>query len=232
MHRDKVYARLVAKFQNKGFSAKTINAVADIVEVGVTEETQVDAAVDGAEPYLNVIQKEVDIRVEKEKLKLKQEAEEGDEGQEDSEQQGGGAGGNATKKSATGGDDAMPSWAKTMLSTIQTVVADVNGMKSGNVAKTRREQLEAKLNGAPEAVKTKALKDFDRMNFPTEEDFTTFLTETETDLKPIIQAAANNSLAGQHRPFSPTGTANPDQVKDDIKAWAEKDKKPAVAATA
>ncbi|ARK08869.1 hypothetical protein A6C57_00290 [Fibrella sp. ES10-3-2-2] len=218
MHRDKVYARLKAKFQNKGFSEKTINAVADIVEVGVTEETQVDAAVDGAEPYLNVIQKEVDVRVEKEKLKLKQEADEGKEGQEGSEQ-GGGTGGNAAQQNATGGDDAMPAWAKPLMTTLQAVVADVNGMKSGSVAKTRREQFEAKLKDVPEALKTKALKDFDRMKFDTDEDFTTFLTETETDFKPIIQENLNSGLGQQHRPLNAqpaTGKA----LDDAIDAWA------------
>lgn len=220
MHRDKVLARLLVKYQNKGFSAKTINAVADIVEVGVTEETQVDAAVDGAEPYLNVIQKEVDVRVEKEKLKLKQEAEEGNEGQEGSEQ-GGGAQGNAANQNANGGDDKVPAWAKPMMTAFQTLLTDVNGMKSGNVAKTRREQFEAKLKDVPETLKTKALKDFDRMKFDTDEEFTTFLTETETDFKPIIQENLNLGLGQQHRPLNAqpaTGKA----LDDAIDAWAGK----------
>lgn len=76
------------------------------------------------------------------------------------------------------------------------------------VATTRREQYAKTLEGTSEAFKTKALKDFDRMSFKDDEDFTSYLTDATEDAKIFIQEETDKGLGGE-RPvggvFQPAG---------------------------
>ncbi|RYF26563.1 MAG: hypothetical protein EOO42_01290 [Flavobacteriales bacterium] len=72
------------------------------------------------------------------------------------------------------------------------------------VATTRREQYAKTLEGTSEAFKTKALKDFDRMAFKDDEDFSSYLTDATEDAKLFIQDEANVGL-GNDRPAGGVG---------------------------
>lgn len=74
----------------------------------------------------------------------------------------------------------------------------LSGFEGQQVTKTRLQQLEGLFGEkTPESYKTKVLKDFNRMNFKTDEAFNEYLSETQTDLDAFNQELANNGL-GQH----------------------------------
>lgn len=74
--------------------------------------------------------------------------------------------------------------------------------KAGDVAKARLQAVTEKLNGCKdETLKAKALKDFGRMSFDSDEAFNEYLGETETDIATANQNVANASLGGAGKPF-------------------------------
>jgi hypothetical protein len=74
------------------------------------------------------------------------------------------------------------------------------------VEKTKDSRLQAltgKLNECrDENFKAKALKDFARMQFDTDEAFTEYLTDTENDIKTANQNVADSGLGAQSRPLT------------------------------
>ena len=106
---------------------------------------------------------------------------------------------------------------------IQTIVAEavkavvaplqqkIEAFESGNMAQTRRSQIEKELEGAPEIFKQKVLKDFDRMKFDNDEIFSAYLNETKVDAKALNQDLADQGLSAHGRPFR---TAKPDSGKE------------------
>jgi hypothetical protein len=80
---------------------------------------------------------------------------------------------------------------------------DLAGFRAGELQKTRLQSLNDKLNTCKDdTFKAKALKDFARMKFETDDEFTEYLTDTEKDIATANQNAANNALAAHERPFS------------------------------
>ncbi|MDR1592364.1 MAG: hypothetical protein LBS16_05720 [Prevotellaceae bacterium] len=82
----------------------------------------------------------------------------------------------------------------------------VAAFESGNVAKTRLQALNDKLKDCNDATfKAKALKDFARMTFETDEAFTEYLTDTETDVKTANQHFADSGLSNFEPPANGNG---------------------------
>ena len=65
----KILTALKTKFASKGFSAKTLEGLADELAKTVTEETDIETAITGVEPVLNLMQGEIDRRVSESKKK-------------------------------------------------------------------------------------------------------------------------------------------------------------------
>lgn len=86
--------------------------------------------------------------------------------------------------------------------------------------KSRRATLEAKLEKAPETFKNKILKDFSRMNFEDETQFSEYLTETENDLKEFEQEFSNSGLRVMGRPHRAAG-GEPETVSSAVKDFLE-----------
>jgi hypothetical protein len=74
------------------------------------------------------------------------------------------------------------------------------------VTNTRRERYAKALEGTSDAFKAKALKDFDRMNFKDDSDFSDYLADASEDAKGFIQDEANSGLGGD-RPTGGTGAS-------------------------
>lgn len=98
---------------------------------------------------------------------------------------------------------------------------EIQALKSGNVAQSRKTSFEQALKDVPQSLKNSYLKNFEKMNFETDEDFNAFLTETQTDLQQFTQELNNKGLGGFPRPEQPSAQVQK-QVSEDIKAWAEK----------
>jgi hypothetical protein len=92
---------------------------------------------------------------------------------------------------------------------IKPLQADIAGIKAGDVTKTRLQSLTEKLNVCKdETLKTKALKDFNRMTFETDDAFNEYLADTEKDIATANQNAANQSLGGNGKPLLPNVPAD------------------------
>ncbi|MDR1023800.1 MAG: hypothetical protein LBL94_11115 [Prevotellaceae bacterium] len=83
------------------------------------------------------------------------------------------------------------------------ILEQLNTFKAGEAAKTRLQSLSEKLKDCSDAnFKAKALKDFARMTFDTDEAFNEYLADTEADVKTANQNAADLGLGAQGRPFA------------------------------
>jgi len=77
----------------------------------------------------------------------------------------------------------------------------LSSFEGEKIKQSRLQQLEGKLKDVPDTFKAQKLKDFSRMNFDSEEAFTEYLTETETDITAFNQELANKGLAAQGKPI-------------------------------
>lgn len=75
--------------------------------------------------------------------------------------------------------------------------------------KLRKQLLEAKLQNAPEKLKTTFLKQFDRMSFKDEDDFDAYIKEVDKDLADINQDVADSGLKGFGKPKTGGGMSAP-----------------------
>src|SRR5699024_5201604 len=96
---------LKTKYSNLGFGAKALDGVASILEKSVTDESQIETAVGGVEPFLKVFQSDAD-RARTEYNALKGQYDELKAKAETSAAAGGGQG----KKNEPGDDE--PAWFK------------------------------------------------------------------------------------------------------------------------
>jgi hypothetical protein len=95
------------------------------------------------------------------------------------------------------------------------LLEQINTFKAGETAKTRLQALTDKLKDCSDAnFKAKALKDFARMTFDTDEAFTEYLTDTEADVKTANQNEADSGLGAQGRPWTPNTPAGGKEATD------------------
>lgn len=90
-------------------------------------------------------------------------------------------------------------------------------IEGGNTKKSRLQLLEGKLKDVPETYKAQKIKDFERMNFDTDEAFNEYLTETESGIAAFNQELANKGLSGQGKPVF--GKKEPDGVSAEVKQF-------------
>lgn len=99
----------------------------------------------------------------------------------------------------------------------------VTAFEKEGTEKTRLQALNDKLKECnDETFKAKALKDFARMQFDTDDAFTEYLTETETDVKTANQNAADSGLGNLSRPVVSNSNSSVKEATDaEIKAVME-----------
>lgn len=206
--KEKLLAALKAKYKSLGFSDKAINGVLGYLEKTVTEEDKIDEAVDGVEDLLKAFQAEVDSRVSKavETAKAKPagdpQKKEGDDPKQD----------NPANPPAD-----TPEWAKGLLTTVQTLTQEINTLKSGKTADTRKSQLEEALKDSSDAFKNTTLKAFGRMQFKDDEEFNAYLEEVKTDSADFVQTEANNGLSQSKPPVKSNGGNSKVATKEEAK---------------
>jgi hypothetical protein len=103
---------------------------------------------------------------------------------------------------------------------VQPLQEKLSLLESGKITDSRKQTLERKLKSAPQAFKKTVLGSFGKMKFENDEEFNSFLSETEQNLEAFTQEAANSGLGSFPRPGIPAGTASQEAVTADIKAWA------------
>lgn len=86
--KEKILTTLKTKYSNLGFSSKVLDGIASSIEKSVTDESQIETAISGVEPFLKVFQSEADrarteynaLKGQYDELKAKSEASSANEG--------------------------------------------------------------------------------------------------------------------------------------------------------
>ena len=97
-------------------------------------------------------------------------------------------------------DDEVPGWAKAILESNKKLSEEIGAFKTGETRKNRKQTLEKAIEGASEKVRAKILKDFDFMNFDSDESFDAYVESTKTDITDIAQEYADQGLGSTERP--------------------------------
>lgn len=206
--KEQILKALKIKFANLGFGDKAFEGVASYLAATVTEEDKIETAINGVEPLLKSFQGDADKRVNDAIAKEKREksTEKGDESKKDKQE----------NKSSD--DDPKDEVSKALLEQLKALSEKVSAMESGKTLESRKSVLEKKLEGLPEKVKTKFVKDFNRMSFQTDEDFNTYLTETEADIAEIKQDFSNQNLKTFGKPVIGGGKTEKEPAKEEVKS--------------
>lgn len=117
--------------------------------------------------------------------------------------------------------DLASQFAKAIKDAVTPLQNEIQALKSGNVAQSRKTSFEQALKDVPQSLKNSYLKTFEKMNFENDDDFNAFLSETQTDLQQLSQELSNKGLGGFPQPQQPSAQIQK-QVAEDIKAWANK----------
>jgi len=198
--KDKVLQLLKTKYSNLGLSVKTLEGFAEQLATSITEESQIEGAVQGAEFYLKIAQGEAD--------RARQEAKKNNPPQQQ-----------PTPEPPKQEPDT-PEWQKA----INALTQQISALTSKTVATSRKEQYEKTLKDLPAYIKQSKLKDFERMSFDTDEDFNSYLTEMSTEVSAINQELINSGLKTNVPQGEASKKVEQAQVVKDIETWA-KDKK-------
>lgn len=111
-----------------------------------------------------------------------------------------GDGGNGN--GGNGGDDIATKLDALLDAKLKPLQEKLSKYEQGDIAKARLQSLNDKLGGCKDdTFKAKALKDFARMKFETDEEFNEYLTETETDMATANQNVANAALGNHGTPL-------------------------------
>lgn len=219
--KEKILAALKTKYKTLGFSDKALDGVADILAKTVTEETAIDAAIEGVEPLLKALQGDTDKRVTDAVEKAKKEAgKKPDTGKKPDEGAAGGEGGAAGGAGDPKPDDdtKVPAWAKALIDSNKSLTEKLTALEADKATASRRKTLEALLGkdeykDIPDQTKARILKDFGRMSFEKDEDFTAYIEETTQDIAAISQELADKGLGQSTAP-----TLGTKKTKDGVSA--------------
>lgn len=118
-----------------------------------------------------------------------------------------------------GHGDIAQAIAAAVAAAIEPIRTDLSAIKAGNVQKSRLQQLTEKLDTCNDVVfKEQVLKDFGRMKFDADEDFTEYLKEKTDAIAAVNQNAANSSFRGGRVNFA---TGKGDEISDTVKQYIE-----------
>ena len=106
-----------------------------------------------------------------------------------------------------------------LASAIKALSAELKSIKdditTGRVAESRLQSLNEKLNACKnDEFKAKVLKDFGRMKFDTDEEFTEYLADTEQDITRANQGVADSTLGRQQPPCKSNSPQDKKQASD------------------
>lgn len=184
----KLLDALKAKFE--GVSEAILNRIAEKLAKTVTTEEGVEPAVEGV-TFQQVLESYGDSRATEaqQSAVTNYEKKHGLKDGKKVEPTGGGTpnpkgeekGGNGDK----GGDDLSALIAAAVSNAIKPLSDELATMKGEKIANNRKSKLNKILEGAPEKIRQRYEKDFDRMNFKDDEDFDGWIGEITPDIEGI-----------------------------------------------
>lgn len=196
-----IRALLQSDFGGVQLSATRVEELAKRMDGKVESEDQVKeklSAFNELFPFVDIVKEDDRQRsLNSELEKLKKGA--GKSEKEKEEEGGAGDGEGKSGGSAAAGDNNNE-----LLTLLKEMKNEISSIKGEKVVNDRRSLIQAKLKDAGEDYSAKVLRDFGRMSFATEEDFTSYLTDIETDFANHTQTTAESKL-GKDSPFSSVG---------------------------
>jgi hypothetical protein len=188
----KIAARLKAKAAGVNLSQKRIDAIVARAEKGLTEESD-DAAIDANLDTINELTpfKEIAALDDHDRAKAKKIADDKEAARLKAIEEG-----KPAPVEVDPNESATDKALRLIMEKLEKQDLVIANFGKEKVTTTRREQYAKALEGTSDAFKNKSLKDFDRMNFKDDEDFTSYLTDATEDAKGFIQEDANNGLGG------------------------------------
>jgi len=190
--KEKILESLKTKYKHLGLGQKVLEGFATRLAKTITEEDQIEKAVDDVEPELQTWQSLIDShRREISELKrvidsLKPKGGEVSEAKPE-----------ATPEKPSNDeskDVGVPSWAEALMNEIKSLKQD----KIINSRKAAYESLFKEVKD--ERIKQRELANFDRLQFKDDEDFNSFLEAQKEFVKELVQAQAAEELKSP-RPF-------------------------------
>jgi len=202
--RNKIKEALKTAYKSAGFGEKAFDGVADFLATSVTDEAGIETAVAGVAGLLKAFQSDTDkVRTEKVALEAKLAALEPKPAAE------------PAKKPDEGGNEP-PAWAKALIDSNAALSAKLQAIEGEKTTNSRTQQLKTAMEKAPEKIREQYEKDLSRMNFESDEDFSTWLGESKTRIDAFVQEAASKG-AVFNRPMG-NGAPPPDKVSPEVEA--------------
>ena len=205
--KDLILKALKTKYKNLGFGEKAFEGVADYLAKTVTEEANIETAIDGVEGILKVFQSEADkLRGENTTLKSQLEAAKKAETKPAD-----------SKKDGEGGNDGddVPKWAKKIFEGFEGVQKKLEALETDKVTGSRRSQLDDKLKDAPEALKGVIAKNFGKMKFESDDEFSEYLADVSTQVDEFAKQMKIDGVSENGK--SPAGTGGGADKKEATK---------------
>lgn len=172
-----------------------------------------------AEKLSKTVQKDEDVKAEVDKVSFQQVFElEKAEAIADYEQRHGLKDGVKTEvstetKTEQPADDLDARISAAVAAALKPVTDELTGLKSEKIATSRKQQLTAALEKAPEAFKSRYEKDFARLTFKDDTDYATWLAEVKADAdKQAESEVTKGAVFG--RPVGGSGTVSKDKPTD------------------
>jgi hypothetical protein len=214
--KEQIKARFKAKYPTVNLSAKRLESIVDKLDVKTESEDEIDGKLDDLNdvvPFDDIAKQDDRIRDLEKKGKTTPPATPP-----------------VTPEGKTDDDaEPVPGWAKGLQETIQNLSGELSAIKTEKIITSRSQLVADKLKDAPESYRTKALKDFTRMKFESDDEFTEYLTETETDYQAFVQEQSDAGL-GVDAPKKAFGkTTGEKEVSPDMKQYLAESKASAPA---
>ena len=113
-------------------------------------------------------------------------------------------------------DDNVPAWAKALIDSNNSLKLELEAIKGEKTTNKRKSELDKVLNKAPEKIRQRYTKDFERMSFKDDEDFNAWIG----DITPDVEAITNdyNTKGGVVRRPKSGGGGNGENENVHLKA--------------
>ena len=181
--KEQILKALKTKYKNLGFGEKAFEGVAEYLAKTVTEEANIETAIDGVEGMLKVFQSEADkLRGENVSLKSQLEAAKKTETKTEAPDTKG------DDDKGKGGDET-PKWAKELFE-------EVRALKADKVTGSRKSQLDDKLKDVPEALKKLITANLDLSQFENDAKFSEYLDGVSTQVEELTKQMKIDGVLG------------------------------------
>lgn len=121
------------------------------------------------------------------------------------------------KKKEDGNDDIASIVANAVAEAVKPFKEQLEKVEKEGIAKTRLQQLEQELASCKdETFKAQTLKDFSRMTFGSDDEFTEYLSEKKTDITSANQSISDRRMSSHGRPSVPNRPNGNEATKEEV----------------